>query len=132
MIDLTQKEFNKAPVIIKVLQVLAATKQPIGMGTYEKAMREHPEYFVDEIEHKKKWNLIPESVHDAHDKEWIVLQNKVTGEYPNSKGLLYWLDHPKEMDGNYKACEGVRNRYKPQFKELHDKYYAKYDIEFNG
>ena len=70
---LTPKEFSKAPAKIQWLYTMALVKQPIGSSTLENAIKEHPEYFPDELEHRRKYDLIPQQVHDDYWKEWRVL-----------------------------------------------------------
>ena len=60
---------HKAPAIIQWLYLSAMAKQPVGRSVFEDAMQKHPEYFPAELEYRRKWDLIPQSVHDEVD--WL-------------------------------------------------------------
>lgn len=128
MKDLTYDELSKAPPRIAFLYAMALTDQPVGLQTIETAMKDHPEYFPDELEYRRKYNLIPQSVHDAYFEEYGKLREEMLNELPPSKGIIYWCDHPKE----YKEWNEAYDRISPQFevkeKELHRKHYSEYGI----
>lgn len=77
MKDLTVKEFEDAPVNVQYIYMCAVLKQPIGLDTYEDAIKEHPEYFPDEIKHRKKSEKIPQEVHDAYFEERYKLEEEI-------------------------------------------------------
>lgn len=59
MKDLSYAEFEKAPSKVQFLYVAAIMKQPVGSQMIEDAIKDHPEYFPDELEHRRKWAAIP-------------------------------------------------------------------------
>lgn len=61
--------------------MMGIMKQPIGSSTYDKAIKEHPEYFPDEIERIRKWELIPQKVHDKYWEEYWELDKEIMKEY---------------------------------------------------
>ena len=64
MKDLTYKELLEAPAKVRFLYTMAVAKQPVGSQMIEDAIKESPEYFPDELEHRRKWELIPQQDHD--------------------------------------------------------------------
>ena len=54
MKDLTHKEFHSAPREVQYIYINACLKQPILGETLDKAIKEHPEYFEEEIQAKKE------------------------------------------------------------------------------
>lgn len=58
MKDLTEKEFLAAPAKVQFVYVAASLKQPIGFEMLDSAIRENPEYFPEEVEHRRKWALM--------------------------------------------------------------------------
>jgi len=59
----------EVPNIVLFVKMAALTNMPIGYEMYEKAITEYPEHFPEEVEHRRKWDLIPQEVHDAYNKE---------------------------------------------------------------
>ena len=51
---LTLDEFCKAPVLVQFLYAKAMMQQPVGMEMINEGIEKHPEYFPDEIEHRRK------------------------------------------------------------------------------
>lgn len=133
MKDLTHKEFEDAPTKVQYIYMCAVMKQPIGSSTYEDAIKEHPEYFLDEIEHRKKWEAIPKEVHDAYWKEHCKIKEEVYKDVPHrGKGMLFYVQNPKERDEYNSAQEAANKKALPLFETLHRKFYSKYGIEWNG
>lgn len=52
---LSGKELWDAPSIVQFIYVMSVAKQPLGSQMIEEAMSKHPEYFQDELEHRRKW-----------------------------------------------------------------------------
>lgn len=68
MRDLTAKEFWDAPPLIQYIITVGNFQQFIGISTYDEAIEKYPEYFPDEIEHRRKRSLVPKEVDDAYFK----------------------------------------------------------------
>ncbi len=129
---LTDKELIKAPSRVQFLYWMAFSKQPVGSQMIEDALREKPEYFPDEIEHRRKWALIPQSVHDEYYAEKEILHNICYKDMPPSKGILGWIrdgNGYKEWNDAYNKCREVE---KPLAEALHKKHYEQYGIEYSG
>lgn len=124
----------KAPARVQFLYTMSMMKQPVGRQMVEDAMRESPEYFPDELELRRKWALIPQSVHDEY---WIAkekLHAEIFKDMPPSKGILGWITD-NDTEGYQKwneAYQKCRDIERPLEKELHEKFYSEYDIEYNG
>ena len=98
----------------------------------EHAIKESPEYFPDEIEHRRKWALIPQQVHDDYWKEREILRTKVYKEMPPSKGILGWIDDPKGLEAWHAKWKECRENEKPLAAALHKKFYGQYGVEWSG
>ena len=88
MKDLTTKEFFEAPSRVQYIFTAGMVKQYIGSSLYNKAIEEHPEYFPDEIEHRKKWASIPQKTHDDYWKEYWALDKEIMKDVLDSKGII--------------------------------------------
>ena len=132
MKKLTYQELQKAPTIIQYIYMASVSKIPIGASTVDEAIKKHPEYFPDEVEHRRKWDLIPEEVHQAYNKEMSEMMDKIYEDMPEQKGMFAWSKDPegyKEWEDKFYEC---REKEKPLSKHIHEKYYSKYGIEWNG
>ena len=75
MKHLTDAELKVAPqdvLYIYMSSLATAHGFPtfIGSSQLERAIKNHPEYFPDEVEHRRKWASVPEEVKQAHDAEY--------------------------------------------------------------
>ncbi len=132
MKNLTYKEFLDAPAKIQFLYKMGIAKHPVGRKILEDAIKENPEYFPDEIEHRRKWALIPQQVHDDYWKEMEILKTEMYKDMPESKGILGWIDDPKgyeEWSAKWSECY---EKEQPLAKALHQKFYGRYGIQWNG
>lgn len=124
---LTLDEFNKAPKDVQAIHALAMLGMPVGSGLFERAVKEHPQYFPEEVAHRKKWNSIPQSVHDAYWKEISDFENKWMEENPGDPkwingGVMMMIKHPEcrdYFDRKFQASNDLR-------KKLDKKYYEPY------
>jgi len=132
MKDLTYKELLEAPARVQFIYTMAMAKQPVGSQIIEDAIKESPEYFPDELEHRRKWALIPQQVHDDYWKEREILRAEMYKEMPPSKGILGWIDDPKGYEEWNIAYEKCSKAEKPFAAALHKKFYGQYGIEWNG
>jgi hypothetical protein len=133
MKDLTAKEWETAPMEIKNLHLRAYMKLPTGCSTYENAIKEFPEYFPDEVEYSKKWNAIPQEVHDAYLEEYNKIEEMFFCNIPHKgAGMMFFAKHPDAHKEFNKAWIMARNKSLPFHESLHNKYYSKYGIKWNG
>ena len=134
MKDLIYAELLKAPARVQYLYTMAMMNQPVGMEVLNEAMAESPEYFPDELERRRKWDLVPQSVHDEYWAEREKLKAEVYKDMPESLGIIAWASSENKDDYNnwnaaWKKCYAIE---KPMAEEIHKRYYGKYGIEFNG
>jgi len=132
MKDLTTKEFFEAPSRVQYIYTMGMMKQPIGSSLYNEAIEEHPEYFPDVIEHRKKWAVIPQKTHDDYWEEYWALDKEIMKDVPDSKGIVYWASNPSDYVEWNKKYTKAKEQGKPLYQELHKKFYSKYGIEWNG
>jgi hypothetical protein len=132
MKNLTVDEFMNAPHIVQYVCMSGITGNPIGANTLNEAIENHPEYFPDEIEHRRKWNAIPQEVHDAYLKDRVLLDVEISNNIPPSRGICGWIDDPEGYEEWTLALCKATATYSPKRKEIHDKHYAKYGIEYSG
>ncbi len=86
MKDLSVKEFEDVPSKVKYIYMCAVMKQPIDSTIYEDAIKEHPEYFIEEVEHSRKLDAIPQEVHDPYFKEYHKIDEELFSDIPH-KGM---------------------------------------------
>lgn len=132
MKDLSNKEFEDAPAKVKYIYMCAFMKQPIGSSIYEDAIKEHPEYFPDEVEHRKKWEAIPKEVHDAYFEEYHKIDEELFSDIPHKgKGIMFFANNPEADKEFSRAWEAANKKALPLLEALHRKFYSKYGIEWN-
>jgi hypothetical protein len=129
---MTNKEFEEAPGLVQLIWMNSWGNIPMGVSTYLKAIADHPEYFPEEVEHQKKWDSIPQSVHDAYRAEWTERFKELNKDSPPQMGILYWFDHPEELKELRKFHDKVRPLEQKMEKELHEKYYSAYGLKYHG
>lgn len=129
MKDLTTKEFFEAPSRVQYIYIMGIMKQPIGSSLYNEAIEEHPEYFPDVIEYRKKWVVIPQKAHNDYWEEYWVLDKEVMKNVPDSKGIVHWASNPSDYVEWNKEYTKAKEKGKPLYQELHKKFYSKYGIE---
>ena len=132
MKDLTVEQLEKAPSIVQYLYVASFMKQPVGGKTIDEAMEKHPEYFPDEVEHRRKWALIPQEVHDNYWEEYWNIEKELFKDVPPSEGLMAMCNNTEKYQIWSKAWNIANEKAKPLRKKLHEKFYSKYGIEWNG
>lgn len=129
MKDLTDKEFFEAPNKVQYIYMAAMMNQPIGSNIYEDAIKEHPEYFPDEVEYRRKWDAIPQDVHDKYWEEYWKLDKDVMKNVPPSKGIFGWIDDQEGYAEWNKKWTEANEKAKPLREALHKKFYSKYNIK---
>ena len=132
MKNLSYQEIEDAPSKIQFLYISSMLHQPVGMKTVDDAMRDHPEYFPDELEYQRKYALIPESVHEQYDKEKALLHARIYRDMPESKGILGWANDSNGYEEWSKAYEACRKIEIPLAQKLHRKFYSEYGIQWSG
>jgi len=129
---LNEKEFFEAPSKVKYIYMMGMMKIPIGSSTYEDVIKEHPEYFPDEVEHRRKWDAIPQEVHDNYLEEYWELDKEIMKNVPPNKGIMGWIDDQEGYSEWNKKWTEAYEKGNPLREALHKKFYSKYGIEWNG
>lgn len=106
----------------------AAMGHPIGSGLYNEVITEYPEYFPKEAEHRRRWNAIPQNVHDAYHKESNDFYYNLWKDEPKGPGIIGLLNNTEEYLKWNEAYKRLRLIEQAKEKELHAKYYAQYGI----
>lgn len=129
---LTEKEFFDAPSKVQYIYMMGMMKIPIGSSTYEDVIKEHPEYFPDEVEHRRKWDSIPQEVHDKYWEEYLELDKEIMKNVPPNKGIMGWIDDQEGYSEWNKKRTEAYEKGNTLREALHKKFYSKYGIEWNG
>ena len=132
MKKLTDKEFDNAPSKVQWLYMMFRSGQPIGISMFDECVKEYPEYFPDEVEYSRKWNSIPQSVHDEHNSERAIIHEKCYKGLPQSKGMYWLVNHPDEYEEWLVGYNKARKKEVAMLRVLHRKTYGKYGIKFVG
>lgn len=114
----------------KVLYVKMAQSSgiPIGYKIYNEAIAEYPEYFKEEVKHRKKYDAIPKEVHDAYHKEYWDFHEALWKDEPKSGGVFSAVKKDEEYQKYKEAFDRLRPIEKLKEKELHTKYYTPFGI----
>lgn len=106
-------DITNMPSLVAYVKMSGITGMTIGMATYERAIKEHPEYFPEEVEYRRKYAAIPE----------------IEKEYSRNKIMDYYKEEEKELDaagyvvGIWAFANGTNN----DKGEVFDKIKAKYE-----
>lgn len=132
MKDLTEKEFLESPGKVQYIYMMGVIEQPISLGTYEDAIQEHPEYFPDETERRKKWNAIPKAVHDKYWEEYWRIHKEIMKDIPPSKGIVGCINDQEGYGEWEKKWTEANKKRNLLLESLHKKFYSEYGIEWSG
>lgn len=106
-------DITNMPSLVAYVKISGITGIHIGMDTYERAIKEHPEYFPKEVEYRRRYAAIPE----------------IEKEYSRNKIMDYYKEEEKELDeagyvvGIWAFANGTNN----DKGEVFDKIKAKYE-----
>jgi len=131
MKPLTIEELSNAPGIVQLVYLSSINKTPIGISTYEQALKDYPEYFPQEVKRRKQWVDIPIELRNGYMRECSEHFQSVLGDL-ESKGILYYCDHPEEHKEFQRKLSTRLELLRIVEKHLWDKYFGDYDIEYNG
>lgn len=131
MKELTNNEFKDAPNIVKYIYVRSLMKQPVSASLFNEAVTEYPSYFPEEAEARRKWDTIPQKVHEAYWMEYWKLHNKICNAIPHyGLGILFYSDNPEQYIEYQNAMAIAEPKLERLKKKLHKKYYAEYGIDY--
>lgn len=133
----------EVPNIVMFVKMMAMMDQPIGYEIWNKAITEYPEHFPEEVEHRRKWALIPQEVHDAYHKEspqWKlekdeeILAKIGSPPYPEleGNGIIWYVTnchlYPEELAANDKWRDEYYKLSSEKEKVVYEKHYGKYGL----
>ncbi len=125
------KWFNKLHPSTQQVFVCGYNGIPCGSDVYEEAIKNNPEEFPEEVEHKKKWDSVPSETKDLYFKKLSELEISHYAKAPHAgSGLVFFSTHPKEHKEYSDFLEKNRPMLQKKKKQLHDKYLAEYGIKF--
>ena len=134
MRELSWEEIQKAPPLVQQVQMCAMMNIPIGSSAYEEAIEKHPDYFPEEVEHRRKWASVPQEVKDAHDAEAKIIFNKYWEAAPplGNHGLIAQI-RDTEAKKQLKAWQAYNDKTRPLQKkeedDLYDRYFNEYGLK---
>lgn len=126
MRTLTTAELDSAPTEIQFLYTCGVMKIPVGTSIVNKAMEQHPEYFPDEIENKKKWEMVPKSATDEYFKEY----HEIWKDHYKDIGLSPGIGSPDFLEW-YKKSVKIGPIPEDKMAALNEKHYGVYGISRN-
>jgi hypothetical protein len=130
------KDYINAPASVQFVKMMAVMGQPIGLSVYERALKEGPEWFPEEIEERRKWASVPQEVKDAYDadpnSDWAWFTDEdMPIELQNWPGLLRatdedWRIHKEYYASDkYKAKQLAKNKLKV---ETYNRFFSEYGL----
>lgn len=121
-------DITKIPNKVLWLKMCGIRNIPVGAGFYNEVLEEYPEHFPVEVERKRKWEAIPQSVHDAYWKEYRMFHEALWKDVPLDGGLMSAINNTPEYQAYQKDFERLRPLEEAKEKELHKKYYSQYGV----
>lgn len=121
--------FETAPPLIQFIYAASIAKQPIGSGVFNEALEKHPEYFHEEVEHRRKWALVPQSIKDSYFNDVLKMEEILEKDVPHKRmGIMWCIDNPDKLNERQIALDKIELERKGLKKELHDKYFKQYGL----
>lgn len=122
-------DMEVAPPLVVYIWMCAQFNIPIGSGTFEEAIKLHPEYFPEEIEYRDKWSTVPIEVKNEYSEEFSKLEQRLYGDLWG-KGLVYNITHFDESERNSREYTKRRKNALPEYKALYEKYFTVYGLHY--
>jgi len=137
------KEFdiNNVPPLVLYVWGMSYDSIPVGTEAFEKAITEHPEYFKEEVEYRKRWDSVPEEIKEAYFNETSGLDyvKEIIDEigeppYPeySRMGIIWWAQnvdkYPKEISANDKWNDIYYKKLEVHNNKIYNKYFNEYGL----
>ncbi len=133
------EHYLNAPASVQFVKMMDVMGQPIGLETYERALKEGPEYFPDEIEYRRKWALIPQSVKDAYNadpnSDWAFNFGEIDEDAPyivnNWPGIIGATDEDWRIRDEWYNSETYKSNLATKNKDkcdAYNKYFGPYGL----
>lgn len=126
MKKLTMQELIEAPQTVQILYL----NRTCSASMFKEALKNHPEYFPDEIEYRRKWAAIPDSVHESYRAQTEALKETIEHLKPppgtGSPGMADYLnpDYVSPWQAHIDAGEKIR----PQLLEIYRRHYEPHGV----
>lgn len=116
-----KNDITNMPSIVAYVKFAGLTGTPIGIATYERAIKEHPEYFPEEVEYRRKYAAIPEIEKEWHLNKLMELHDEESKE----------LESNGYVSGIWAFANGTNNDKSELFDKIKDKYESLREQEQN-
>jgi hypothetical protein len=118
------------PAEVMFLKMAAKMNYPVGVSMYERIISAYPEHFVEVHEHRRKWQLVPQSVHDAYNNEYSALTDPLYKSVPHwGKGIYYLMQASiEEQSAHHQRLAEIRPELNRIKEELKTKHYEPYGV----
>ena len=123
---------DNTPAEVLYIQFASLMKYPLGLSFVQDTITKYPEYFPEETEHRRKWSLIPQSVHDEYNKKRSIIREECFKDCPPSLGISGWINNSEYMEEYQRVYKECDEKAIPLLRDLHNSLYKEYGIEFNG
>jgi hypothetical protein len=118
-------DITNMPALVAYVKMAGITGVPIGATTYERAIKEHPEYFSEEVEYRRKYAAIPEIEKEYHLRKLMECEIekdeelKAAGYVSGIWAIINGTNNDKgEVFDNIKAkYEDLREQENERFKK---------------
>lgn len=132
------EDYVNAPASVQFVKMMAVMDQPIGLETYERALTEGPEWFPEEIEYRRKWALVSQSVKDAYHADpnsmWGLFGEKDPDEpveMQNWPGIIAATDEDWRIRNEWYNSDKYKEKQFDKAKlraETYNKYFSEYGL----
>ncbi len=133
MKNLTTNEFFEAPALVQWIYTCAINNAPIGSSTHEEAIEKHPEYFLEEVEHRRKWASVPEELKEKYYTKHRQIEKDYEARGPKmpNKGILHMINDSegqRELEAWRKYRDSIYPAMKKKQDALYNKMFKKYGL----
>ncbi len=122
--------YEEIPPLIRVMALFCMSGTPLSPRVIAQAQEQHPEYFAEELENKRRFDAIPVEVHQRYAQLSWRLRGICLHGIPR-EGLYENMHNPTGYQA-YLRKKKVREPYYQQaLPLLHARAYAGYDFPYD-
>lgn len=103
------------------LVLYVKTARHVSLTAFEECLDKHPEYFPEEVAHRKKWERIPGWVHEVYQKTIMDAFEAVEEKYPNPNKGRSFLTAGEDVHAAARAKELAW-----RLRDIDESYYLPY------
>lgn len=124
-----KNDITNMPSIVAYVKASAFYGTPIGYATYERAIKEHPEYFPEEVEYRRKFNAIPAIEKEWHFNKLIDLHNQQDLEL-SKNGYVSGIIAAIKGDNNDKSdlFDTIKAKYEKLREEENQRFVKRWNL----